>query len=450
MPEIRRWALNTQSPRPDGEFVLYWMIAARRPVYNWGLQRAAEWARELHKPLVILEALRLDYPWASPRFNHWVQQGMARNARHFRVRPVCYYPFVGDGKGLLASLAARACAVVTDYYPCFFLPRMVEAAARSLPVLLEAVDSNGLVPLQAAPKAYERAVDFRRFVQKWVATHGLALPLKDPIPLDLPKISQLPEMMRWRPVALEKADVPAGEAVLAQFLEQRLRGYTDRRSLEHSSGLSPYLHFGQLGTAQVFAELARREDWNESKLPMRANGSREGAWGMSADANSFLDELVTWRELGFNMTHLRDDYDRYESLPLWARKTLEEHVRDPRPALYSLKQLDEAETGDPLWNACQRQLREEGRIPNYLRMLWGKKIVEWSAHPQDALQILIELNNRYALDGRDPNSYTGIFWCLGRYDRPWFERPVFGKVRYMSSESTRRKLDLKGYLARWG
>ena len=172
---------------------------------------------------------------------------------------------------------------------------------------------------------------------------------------------------------------------------------------------------------------------------------------MSAGAEAFLDQLITWRELGYNMCFLRDDYDRYESLPGWARNTLEQHAPDIRPHVYSPEEFEAACTHDPLWNAAQTQLLREGRIHNYLRMLWGKKILHWSESPRAALTVMLELNNRYALDGRNPNSYSGIFWVLGRYDRPWGpERPVFGKVRYMTSRNTLRKLRLKDYLKTYG
>jgi deoxyribodipyrimidine photo-lyase len=171
---------------------------------------------------------------------------------------------------------------------------------------------------------------------------------------------------------------------------------------------------------------------------------------MSASAESFLDELVTWRELGFGYCHHVPAYDRYDALPSWALQTLAEHAADTREAVYTLDQFDRGLTHDPVWNAAQRELRESGVMQNYLRMLWGKKILEWSRHPTDALDTMIELNNRYALDGRDPNSYTGIFWVLGRFDRGWPERPVYGKVRSMSSHATRRKLRMDAYLQRWG
>jgi deoxyribodipyrimidine photo-lyase len=165
----------------------------------------------------------------------------------------------------------------------------------------------------------------------------------------------------------------------------------------------------------------------------------------------FLDQLVTWRELGFNTCWHRPDHDRYETLPDWARRTLARHAGDPRQHLYTTDQLAAAATHDPLWNAAQRQLVREGRLHNYLRMLWGKKILEWTTEPREALEVMLELNNRYALDGRDPNSTSGIFWVLGRYDRPWGpERPVFGTVRYMSSANTARKVSVRAYLERYG
>jgi deoxyribodipyrimidine photo-lyase len=170
---------------------------------------------------------------------------------------------------------------------------------------------------------------------------------------------------------------------------------------------------------------------------------------MSPAAEAFIDQLVTWRELGYNMAARRDDYAEYSSLPDWARRSLDAHAADPRPHIYPFETLDAATTDDELWNAAQRQLRREGRIQNYLRMLWGKRILEWTAAPQDALAAMIELNNRYALDGRNPNSYSGIFWVLGRYDRPWPVRPIFGAVRYMSSANTARKLRVREYLARY-
>jgi deoxyribodipyrimidine photo-lyase len=230
-----------------------------------------------------------------------------------------------------------------------------------------------------------------------------------------------------------------------------------RYAAEHSapeadvtSRLSPYLHFGHIGVYEVFHAVMMAERWSPGDLAPTTSGAREGWWGVSPAAESFLDELVTWRELGFVFAARRPDFEAYESLPDWAQRTLDAHAGDPRDHLYTLEQFEAAATHDPLWNAAQIQLRCEGRIHNYLRMLWGKKILEWTPSPRQALQVMVELNNKWALDGRDPNSYTGIFWVLGRFDRPWApERDIFGTVRYMSSANTARKFRTSDYVQRY-
>jgi deoxyribodipyrimidine photo-lyase len=239
---------------------------------------------------------------------------------------------------------------------------------------------------------------------------------------------------------------------LDRFIHGGLERYDeDRNDPDESatSGLSPYLHFGNLSTQEVFSAVSSWAGWTPLRLAEKADGARSGWWGMAPGAEAFLDQLVTWRELGFNMAWQDKTYMEYDSLPEWARLTLRDHEGDPRPHVYDYAQFRNAQTHDPLWNAAQRQLLGEGIIHNYLRMLWGKKILEWSSSPREALRIMLDLNDRFALDGRDPNSYSGIFWCLGRYDRGWPERPVFGKVRSMSSERTRKKVRLEEYLRRF-
>ena len=238
------------------------------------------------------------------------------------------------------------------------------------------------------------------------------------------------------------------------FVDQRLDHYVSKRNLpgdNGTTGLSPYLHFGHISTHEIFERLRGHTAWRIEDLADTENGKRNGWWGVDENTEALLDQLVTWRELGFNMCYHRRDYARYNSLPHWAQQTLNQHAKDPRPFCYNLHDFDTAATHDPLWNASQRQLVRSGTVHNYLRMLWGKKILEWSSSPPEALKIMIHLNNKYALDGRDPNSYSGIFWTLGRYDRAWGpERPIFGKIRYMSSENTARKFPLHGYLEKWG
>jgi deoxyribodipyrimidine photo-lyase len=487
VPAIRIKSSNHAPIWPDRDYVLYWMIAFRRTEWNFSLEQAVDWAVDLRKPLVIFEPLRIGYRWASDRLHRFVLDGMADNAARVAAaknRGVLYYPYVEPApdadKGLLAALAERACVVVTDDCPSFFLPRMISAVAARMSVRLEQVDSNGLLPLQAGDRVFSTAYSFRSFLQKALPPHLDLVP--QPSPLDgvkLPAIRTLPaEVTRHWPQASAKllqgspkelAALPidhsvgivdnhggatAGRKRLVQFLDHDLAHYAEIANNpddDARSGLSPYLHFGHISPHEIFHELTSRERWLPGRLAPRSSGKREGWWGMGTGAEAWIDQFITWRELGYNMASRCGDYDRYESLPSWSRATLEKHASDHREYVYPLDTFAAARTHDPLWNAAQTQLVREGHIHNYLRMLWGKKILEWTTSPQGALDVMIELNNKYALDGRDPNSYSGIFWTLGRYDRPWGpERPIFGTVRYMSSQNTQKKLRLKKYLQNYG
>jgi deoxyribodipyrimidine photo-lyase len=483
VPAIRIRDCNGADVRPSGKYVLYWMIANRRVTCNFALDRAIEHCREMKKPLVIFEALRCGYEWASDRMHRFVIDGMADNAAACKKAGVTYFPYVepkaGDGHGLLEALSRDACVAVTDEYPCFFLPRMVAAAAKNLKVRLEAVDSCGMLPLRAADRIFTTAHSFRRFLQKTLPQHLEETPAAEPlkkartigratIPREIFKkwpaapagllaasdgsLATFPIDHEIAPSSIRGGEISARKQ-MKHFLEVGFLHYGDQRNepeKDVQSGLSPYLHFGFISVHEVFAEIVRRENWTQAKLAVRAHGSRAGWWNMSANAEGFLDEIITWREVGYNFSSHSDKYDDYNSLPAWALKTLKQHAKDEREHRYSLEELEQAKTYDALWNAAQVQLVREGRIHNYLRMLWGKKILEWSRTPQDALRVLIQLNNKYGLDGRDPNSYSGIFWCLGRYDRAWGpERPIFGKVRYMSSENTARKVSVKNYIKKY-
>ena len=483
IPSLRIRSLNDKTVQEGGDYVVYWMTTARRRKYNFALQRAVRVAAKLDRPLVIFEALRVDYPWANDRLHLFIMQGMVDNARSFEDAPVSYYPWIerakGEGKGLLRTLARRACMVVTDDYPAFFIPKMLDAAGRTLSVRLEAVDSNGLLPMRQAERTFLRAHDFRRFIQKNLAPHLSTEGMPEPDPLkdlSLPLLSSLPKdiQKKWPPVPIETLSDPnlpgcipidhsvapvslrgggqAADRRWKEFTQTGLKLYANGRNHpddDLSSGLSPWLHFGHVGVHDIFSRIVDGQQWSIEQLG-HPNGQREGWWKLDAGREAFLDELITWRELGFNMASREENYTDFESLPAWALETLYAHKEDARPYIYDLSLFKKAETHDELWNAAQRQLLSEGRIHNYLRMLWGKKILHWSKSPQEALAIMVELNNRYALDGRDPNSYSGIFWILGRYDRAWGpEREVFGKVRYMTSDSTKKKLRVRRYLAKW-
>ena len=395
----------------------------------------------------------------------------------------CTYPYVeeapGAGRGLIAALSQDACLIVTDWYPAFFLPRMLDAAAAQVPVRVEAVDSNGIIPVAEHGRAFPTARGYRAFVQRVLKNHVTTVPESDPtstlgsgrMPALRPDITR-----RWPPAGaallannggglaslpIDHSVAPvsmrggsdAAAGVLRRFVEHKLARYGDDHNhpdLEGSSRLSPYLHFGHVAAHDVFGAIMTHERWTTRRLGRGAAGAREGWWGVSPSAEMFLDQLLVWRELAFNGCAWTPGFAEYQTLPGWARATLEAHLGDPRPHRYTLDTLDRAETHDEVWNAAQHELKSEGWFHGYMRMLWGKKILEWSDHPADALLAMEQLMNRYSLDGRDPVSYASFGWVLGRYDRPWPERPVFGTVRYMTSDSARRKLKMKLYLQKYG
>jgi deoxyribodipyrimidine photo-lyase len=218
---------------------------------------------------------------------------------------------------------------------------------------------------------------------------------------------------------------------LSGFCDGKLNHYTDRKNephLDYVSHMSPYLHFGQISPLYIALQVLKAKDVGEQ------------------NKRAYLEELVVRRELSMNYCFYNPQYDSYAGLPDWAQKTLKAHRKDKREYIYSIKELEQARTHDPYWNAAQKEMLLTGKMHNYMRMYWGKKIIEWSTTPEEAFQRAIYLNNKYELDGRDPNSFTGVAWCLGKHDRPWKERPIFGTVRYMSASGLKRKFDMEAYV----
>ena len=483
VPPLRVRVLNPAEVRGDGKFVLYWMTLFRRVRSNFALQRALEWGQKLKRPVVVLESVKVDYPYASERLHAFMLQGMAENARRLRGTAVLHHPWVGlspgADEGMVAAFAARACVVVADDWPAFFLPKYLADTAAPLDVRFEVVDSNGLLPLAATDRVFPTAFSFRAFLQKELPKHLHDFPEEDPVgSADVPRalpallkgiaerwpaaseallearpeaLAALPLDHRVKPVALHGGSHVA-EAKLREFLARKLERYPEDRNepeIDGTTGLSPYLHFGHLCAHQVFAALAKAEGWTPAKLTKSNGGKREGFWKMSPAAEAFVDQFVTWRELAFNGTK-RDTFWSVEGLPAFARATLEKHRKDVRPHRYTYAQLEAGRTHDALWNAAQMQMVRTGWFHNYLRMLWGKKILEWSTDHVEAYATMERLMNTWSLDGRDPCSYAGYGWVCGLYDRAWGpERPIFGTVRYMSSDNTARKLSVKNYVRQY-
>lgn len=465
-------------PNPSGRYVLYWMQMNRRLTYNFALDYAVAWANKLGLPLLIYEAIGIQNKWGCDRFHHFMMEGMIETAAECKARGIAYFPYLEDkpgaSKGLLESLAKDSALVIGDDYPVYIAASLNRYFRAKSPVPFTTIDSNGLIPLGITEKAPYSAYTFRRIMQRHFVEAYQNPPKEDPLSelknrtiptVDWPSgerffgdadtfVASLPIDHSVGKVEI-KGTRAAGLAVMRDFVSSKLMDYGELRNhpdLDKASGLSAWLHFGKVSEYEVVKEALTHqpEGWSASNMTPVA-GQRYGFFGGHPSIESFMDEVITWREVGFHFCHHTKNYDKFESLPDWAIATLESHSLDTRPVCYTYEQMERAETHDEVWNAAQRQLLREGIIHNYLRMLWGKKILEWSPDPRTALHNMIELNNKWAIDGRDPNSYSGIFWCLGRFDRPWApERPIFGQIRYMSTDSTIKKVKLKNYMKRYG
>ncbi len=470
--------VNERDFNTDGKYVLYWMHLYRRFEYNHSFNYALACAKHLKKTLVVYEGLKLDYPWASRRLHTFILQGMQDNQRTAKKLGLNYWPFVetpdDSGRGLLRKLAADAAIVVTDDFPAFIIPEQTVALAKKTDTPVVAIDGNCIVPLCLLGEATTGAAPLRRrihraFADAWKHRAGwrpqIASDYKVEIepPFELWNVDDVPSFVESLPLdetvpPVEQTHGGTTEARkrLDAFLDHKLSHYADDRSPpvppedSPESGLSPYLHFGHISIEELVEKtLGALGDWSLDDLSEDSLGKREGFYCGDANVNGFLDEAITWRDVGFQWHwHRRKDTESLEkSLPEWALKTLRDHADDEREFTYSLEEWENGETHDDLWNAAQKELVARGRIQNYMRMVWGKKVVEWSATIEEAYTTLEHLNNKYAIDGRNPNSYTGILWCFGLFDRAWGpERKVFGKVRYMSSENTAKKFKLGSYL----
>ena len=485
-----RIRLLRDAPIPLSRPIIYWMGVQHRLSWNFALDRAVEIAQlcqashllvvETPAPFQRLTARHFKFWWDAVRehssdLSAWGRGFVAGCPHRWEV-------FLER----LLQAASHCGALIVDDFPYHEYRELLDRLGNKAQCRVEAVDSCGLLPLAVHPRCFPTARGFRRVVQellpywlqhlpdprpvgdRWQRAHHVASADWWPpfTPEEMPDLSTDSPSCEpaWVdhtvPPVRERGGSKAAHARWRHFLTHKIEHYDSQRNhpdAEATSGLSGYLHFGMISPFELVRDIFRRA--NESGWPERTNSPSPAAqkpiptnwWGLPSGFAEFLDQLLVWREIGFNFCVFQRDYKSWNSLPEWARRTLTTHRRDPRPKIYTETQLAFSATDDILWNAAQTELREHGRMHNYLRMLWGKKILEWSPTPESALETMIELNDRYALDGCDPNSYTGICWILGRYDRPWGpERPIFGTVRYMSTASAMRKLRVKAYLQKYG
>lgn len=472
--------LNGQDIQESREYILYWMQAYRRFDSNHSFDYAVHLAKKYNKPLVVYEGLRSDYPWSSRRIHKFILEGMIENERRANELGVVYWPFVETkskpAKGLLKEISEQAVLVITDDFPCFIIPEQSQSLAKKVDTAMFAVDGNSILPFQIFEKEASAARVLRLWIHKKIPNyipHFAKIKLsKNDIPNHdkKPKPPQRIGMFQNIESILDeinfKEDVQPAKGVLGgrkealrllkEFIQSKLEKYQTDRSQPNApertatSGLSPYLHFGYISAEEIFWSIlnAIKPKWTPEELTYSKPGDRENFYSKDLSANHFFDELVTWRDIGYLFFWKDKPFRKdLESLPNWVKENFKKHKKDKREYIYSLEEFDSAKTHDDLWNAAQVELKKTGRMHNYMRMLWGKKVIEWSKSYEEAFEILEHLNNKYAYDGRNPNSYTGILWCFGLFDRPWFpERNVLGNVRYMSSDSTKKKFKMREYM----
>lgn len=451
---LRTLVANEVRTQPEGEYILYWMQSTQRFEDNWALRSAVLAADRLGKPLLIHQGLDPTYEHANARI-HTVILENAR-ALHARAERLGFrYQFVlrrrrDDDRRVVDRLASRAAQVITDLFPTAGIAERTKRFAERAPCRVITVESHGIIPSGHFVKEEYAARTIRPKIAKVL---DLAMePCEDRAPsrefsdslwrslevdrLDLDRMDVVAEVAKCEidhtvPPVPFASGIDGARARLKAFCKGALADYAERRNepsdTDGSSRLSPYLHFGQISAAEVLRTV-------------RAAGHAESA-------RKFEDELVTWRELAFNFCLRNPNYGKLRGLPDWAHRTMDAHKDDPRDAVYSLAQLERAETHDELWNAAQRELVRTGYMHNVTRMLWGKSVLTWTKRYKHALDHLILLNNKYGLDGRDPSSFGGIQWCFGKFDRPWFDKPVWGVIRPMSLARAREKFDAEAYIA---
>ena len=427
-----------------GDFVLYWMQAAQRAEDNHALEYAAAQANEQGRPLVAFFGLTPDFPGANARHYAFLLEGLKETEAALRGRGVRLVVRQGPTAKGAIRLSRRASLVVTDDGPLRVERAWRRRAAAAIGCPLVEVATSTVVPVEvASPKEEYSAATFRpkiyRHLERFLVPLREARLKKDSLGLRLDSLDLGDAARVLAGLGLGPGPAPspffrggASEAAkrLREFFGTGLARYAlDRNdpALDSTSRLSPYLHFGQISPLTVALAVRR--------------GPRPGQ-------APFLEELIVRRELAFNFVHYNRDYDRFGGLPAWCRGTLLERAADARDHIYAPAELEAARTHDPYWNAAQTEMVLTGRMHGYMRMYWGKKILEWSASPERAFRTALALNDRYELDGRDPNGFAGVAWCFGKHDRPWGRRPVFGSVRSMTSAGLRRKFDADAYVRR--
>jgi deoxyribodipyrimidine photo-lyase len=433
--------LNENKTRP-GVYVLYWMQASNRAHYNHALEYSIKVANSLNKPLIVYFGLYNEFPESNTRHYQFLIQGL-NNTRYLleknNIKMVITKKLPPEGA---LQMAEEASMIVTDRG---YLPVQREwrqELSKNIECPLVQVESDVVVPIETVSSKEEySAATIRRKINKYL--DEFMTPFKhsyiknnsldydfESLPIeDVKKTMQLLDIReKVVPLTGFQGGNTSAQKRFNYFLENKLDHFSDLRNdptVDYLSHMGPYIHFGQISPLFLAFEVQK----------IKSPGSA-----------AYLEELIIRRELSMNFVYYDPDFDNFNCLPDWAKKTLLEHSRDPREYSYSLDELEKAQTHDPYWNAAQKEMVHFGKMHGYMRMYWGKKILEWTDNPLQAYPTALYLNNKYELDGRDPNGYAGVAWCFGKHDRAWKERDIFGKVRYMNDNGLRRKFKIEKYL----
>lgn len=435
--------LNSKSIQ-KGLLGIYWMQQSQRVEFNHALAHAVTRANELNLPLAVVFVVTPRFPEANQRSYDFMLKGLSEVKNNLEKRGISFHLFSGDPVKILPELTADSAFLITDRGYLRIQKKWRSLIAQKLECLMEQVESDVVVPLETVSfKEEYAAATLRPKILKQVESflEPVILPelkraslgcdffkSKSMTPLEI--LSGLKADSSVFPVTSITPGYSSAVSRLEDFIEHHLENYAESKNdpgINSVSSLSPYLHFGQISPLEI-------------ALKVKASDSK--------GSEVYLEELIVRRELAMNFVNFNPQYDSYPALPLWGQKTLKAHEKDPREYLYSLKELENARTHDPFWNAAQTEMVLTGKMQGYMRMYWGKKVLEWTEKPEKAFEVLLYLNNKYSLDGRDPNGFAGVAWCFGKHDRPWKERRIFGHIRYMNDKGLIRKFDMEVYLQR--
>ena len=430
---------------PNKSYILYWMQASQRAAYNHALEYAISIANERQKPLIVYFGITDNFPEANERHYRFMLEGLSETKATLSDRNIQMAIRHETPKIGALTMAKDASLVVVDTGYLQIQRKWREYVAAHIGCPFIQVETDTVVPIkQASTKEEYSAATLRPKIG--AVRDNYLVPLeehdlkKGSLPMDLEEfdindinsaLSSLTIDRSVKAVSNLHGGTNQAQMHLADFMEHKLEKYTELCNDPNAlnvSNMSPYLHFGQISPLYITLKIMET--------------------GRSA-RDAYLEELIVRRELSMNFVFHNPYYDSFNGLPPWSRKTLLEHEGDPRDYLYSLSELECAQTHDPYWNAAQREMILAGKMHGYMRMYWGKKILEWSVTPEDAFTTALYLNNKYELDGRDPNGFAGVAWCFGKHDRPWGKRTIFGNVRYMSAEGLKRKFDADAYASKY-